>query len=853
MPPAELPDNEPARLDALLSCGVLDTDSDPAFDGLTRLAADLLGVPIALISLVDRYRQWFKSRVGLEERQTPREQAFCAYAILQSEPFIIEDAAKDPRTRDNPLVTGPPHIRFYAGCPLMLEDGLAVGTLCVIDTQPRSLTDSQVCTLSSLAAQATQLLRLYRHAAREAKVTAALDAANDSVFLFDPVTLRFDYTNRAASEQVGYAPAELKSLTPLDIKPSFDEASFRRLVDPLIDQPSLCLNFQTDHQHRDGHLVPVEVRVQYVPGVNRFLGIARDVSAQLSEQRTLQQAHERFELAIEGSRDAIFDWDLEHGAVYFSPRWAGLLGVPESSIGDDISWLFGRIAPADVADVRRELYKFAREGDSHLELQFRLAADEGRVLSVLLGAAAKRDQSGAAKRIIGSVSDISSTKRVEEQLKRLVQRDQLTGLASRRRLTARLEHALRRSARTGRCCGILFMDFDRFKVINDSLGHDIGDELLCSIARRLQSNIRKVDTAARFGGDEFVILLEDLPDSGAARVVAEKLLRICAQPHYIRGRTLVSTASIGLVTSDVSSESPAVMLRDADAAMYQAKARGRGMIVEFDRAMHEANLEKLELEVELHRALATDQLSLHYQPIVELETGVTVGAEALARWRHPTRGWIPPLVFVAIAEESNQIHRLGDWVVREACRQITEWKARAALPDGFTVSVNLSKAQLITPGFVDHISSLVGSSGLTPKDLKLEVTETTIVDNRAGVADVLRELRARGFVVMMDDFGTGHSSLSGLHELPIDELKIDQSFIRHESLSKEIVAITSSIVTLAAHLSLRTVGEGIETIEHIALLQDLGCHCGQGYYFSRPLPAAEFEAWLQRTSHRKAA
>ncbi|MFI4892155.1 MAG: EAL domain-containing protein [Phycisphaerales bacterium JB060] len=582
--------------------------------------------------------------------------------------------------------------------------------------------------------------------------------------------------------------------------------------------------------------------------------IRHDHEQRLSDTNTnLLAAHQRYELAIAGSRDAIFDWDPASGRVFYSERWAELLEREGNDLTPSISTLLEHVASSDVHRVEQELFGYVQQGQGFLESEFRLMTSDGRVVWALLRATASREASGVASRISGSVTDISTLKTVEEEMRRLVQQDQLTGLASRNKLLENLEHAITRAKRSGTHAAVLFFDFDRFKVVNDSLGHDAGDELLCSIAARLRAQLRKADTAARFGGDEFVILLEDLPDTQAARRIADHLLTVCAEPHEIRGRQIVSTASIGVVTTELSSSSPASMLRDADAAMYQAKSTGRGRVVEFDKAMLEATLERLALEEELRKAISANELSLHYQPIVDLESGEPIGAEALARWHHETRGTIQPDAFIPIAEESNQITDLGDLVLHEACRQLVDWKRRKVVRDDFTLSVNLSKLQLTVPGFVDYLNELVASAGLRPKDIKLEVTETTIVDNRAGIERVLHELRESGFVIMMDDFGTGHSSLSGLHALPIDELKIDQSFIRHENVSKELIAITSSIVTLAGNLSLRTVGEGIESLEHISLLQSLGCNSGQGFFFSKPLPAGLFEAWLLTRSRDQAA
>jgi EAL domain-containing protein (putative c-di-GMP-specific phosphodiesterase class I) len=283
------------------------------------------------------------------------------------------------------------------------------------------------------------------------------------------------------------------------------------------------------------------------------------------------------------------------------------------------------------------------------------------------------------------------------------------------------------------------------------------------------------------------------------------------------------------------------MLRYADAAMYEAKRRGRGCVVEFDENMFNDQLEKLSLEEDLKLAIERNELSLEYQPIVDLSTGQTVSAEALLRWDNPNKGRIPPDVFIPVAEESKQIINIGSWVIMEACEQLASWQKQGAVPDGFSVSVNVSRSQLLSPGFTSSLVRQIDRYGLSRSAIKVEVTETTIVDNRSDIGKVLQDLRDHSIVVMMDDFGTGHSSLSGLHALPIDELKIDRSFIQNASSNSDMIAITGSIVTLADHLSMSTIGEGIETREHVVLLQSMGCTFGQGYFWSPPLPPDEFK------------
>ena len=559
-----------------------------------------------------------------------------------------------------------------------------------------------------------------------------------------------------------------------------------------------------------------------------------------SVNEQMAETQERFTLALAGSQDAIFDWNVRTGGLFLSDRWAELLRERSENLGHDINFLFDRIHADDRAAAYAQLMAFAESGDEHYETEFRISASDGSDVWVLYRAAAVLDAEGRARRISGSVADISGMKQVQTELREIAETDRLTGLANRALLLSRIENAIARSRRSGLLNAILFFDFDRFKVINDSLGHDVGDALLQSISERLRKNVRDTDTAARLGGDEFVILLEDLDTEAQARSVAESLLIACAEPHEVDGHAVVSTASIGLVTNRVGYENPTDMLRDADAAMYQAKARGRGCVVEFDRQMHKAAIDRLAIEEALRKAIEEDEFHLVFQPIVNIENATTVGAEALIRWVSPERGFVSPADFIPIAEEAGLILKIGDWVLENACKTLRGWKDAGILPPGFALNVNVSKRQLLDPDFPDRLRGYLADQNLTFKDLKLEVTETTLVDNRVEVASVLSALREDGAVVAMDDFGTGHSSLSGLHKLPIDDIKIDQSFIRQADMDRKLIAIISSIVSLAEHLNLRIVGEGAETLDHVATLQSLGCQYAQGYYFSKPAKADEF-------------
>jgi len=436
-----------------------------------------------------------------------------------------------------------------------------------------------------------------------------------------------------------------------------------------------------------------------------------------------------------------------------------------------------------------------------------------------------------------------------KELRVIAETDRLTGLPNRTVLQRRLEHVLAQCRRSGKYCAILFFDFDRFKVINDSLGHEIGDALLVSIAHRFRKHLRETDTPSRFGGDEFVVLLDALTSPGDACVVAETLLHVFAQPHDLSGQQVVSTASIGVVANEHELKSASDMIRDADSAMYQAKSLGKGRVVAFDQTMHERAMKRLRLEESLRSALDQDQFHLEYQPIVHVDSGSVIAAEALLRWESADHERISPVHFIPVAEDTGLILPIGKWVICAACAQLSEWIARNVFPQEFALSINVSKRQLLDRGFERFLLNCLDEHKLTPAQIKLEVTESTIVDNRAGIVPILQALRKEGFRIMMDDFGTGHSSLSGLHRLPIDELKIDQSFIRESSSNRELIAIIHSIVALAGHLNLKSIGEGVETVEHVALLQTLGCELGQGYFFARPMSPQRFETFLRDTDN----
>lgn len=430
------------------------------------------------------------------------------------------------------------------------------------------------------------------------------------------------------------------------------------------------------------------------------------------------------------------------------------------------------------------------------------------------------------------------------QLEQLATTDKLTDLPNREFFLVRLDQMLKQSRRDGGRFAVLFFDFDRFKVVNDSLGHEVGDALLCNIAKIFNRELRESDTVARFGGDEFVVLLGNLTNWSDAVLKAGRLLDVFARPHQLGDHLIVSNASIGLVTNKRAYENPSDMIRDADAAMYQAKENGRAQVVMFDQEMHSKALDRLSLESDLGKALTGEQFRLVYQPIVDLDTGQISGFEALIRWEHPERGMVCPADFITIAEDTGLIVPIGQWVLRTAAAQIADWNQRLGRHRTLKVSINVSKRQLLDPSFLDDVVECQHDYGLQSGELQLEITESTIADERSNIAPLLCRFRELGFPIAMDDFGTGVSSLSALHEFPIDVLKIDQAFIRVLDRDRSLLAVVASITNLAENLGIRTVAEGIETADVLGALQSIGCTWGQGYYFAKPMPPSAVDAYL---------
>src|ERR1700675_3476387 len=576
------------------------------------------------------------------------------------------------------------------------------------------------------------------------------------------------------------------------------------------------------------------------------VAVAR-IGTQLSHkqaQEALKESEERYALAARGSNDGLWDWSLSANVVHFSPRWKAMLGCQESQIGDKPEEWFDRIHDADRERVKEEIAAHQKGLTPHFESEHRVLHKDGSFRWMLSRGVAVHDASRNALRMAGSKPDTTEGK----------VSDPLTGLPNRLLFIDRVGRLIKHTKRRkDQLFAVLFLDLDGFKMINDSMGHLIGDQLLLGVAGRLEKCLRVSDTVARLGeaftvarlgGDEFTVLLDDIKDPGDAKRAAERMMKALTPPFILGGKEVFTSVSIGIALSNPGYEQAEDILRDADTAMYRAKSLGKARYEVFDADMRASVMARLQLETDLRRALERGEFRNFYQPIVALVSGEIAGFEALLRWQHPTRGLLGPSEFIPVAEETGLIRELGWWNLREACRQISEWRAGSIAHRHLTISVNLSAKQFLQPNLVEDIKNLLGDLPLAQAALKMDITESTVMADPSAAVEMLQQIKSLGIHLAIDDFGTGYSSLSYLHRFPLDTLKIDRSFISGMGDEGDGMEIARTILPMANNLRLDVVAEGVETIQQVAMLKKLHCKYGQGFYFSKPLSAEGIAALL---------
>jgi diguanylate cyclase (GGDEF)-like protein/PAS domain S-box-containing protein len=598
----------------------------------------------------------------------------------------------------------------------------------------------------------------------------------------------------------------------------------------LTNQTSIELGTKALREGAQDYLIKREVD-------SKLLGRAIRYAIERSRaEHALRESEQRYALAVAGANDGIWDWNMRDSEVYFSPRWKAILGYGEQEVADRVDEWFDRVDQRDRANFDEAMSLHLEGRSSLFEAEYRITAKGGEVRWVLSRGVAVRDELGAPWRMAGSMTDITRRKQTEARLLHEAMHDALTGLPNRILFMDRLELALRRFRRDpSKMFAVLFFDLDRFKHVNDSLGHQVGDELLSQVAGRLLGCLRPGDTLARLGGDEFAIVLNDIAGPTDAIFVVERLQESLAQEFEIESHAIYTSASIGIAVSSEVYRTPDEMLRDADIAMYRAKNSGHATYAVFDTYMHDQAMFQHRMETDLRRALDKGEFDIYYQPIVALDTQRVIGFEALLRWHHPSRGLVMPDEFIHIVEETSLVVPIGWWVIERACNQLAKWQRLFPVSPPLAMSINVSGKLFLTDDMAKRLAALLEDCGVSPQSVRLEITERVVMDHGDLVLSTLSDLRDLGVELHVDDFGTGYSSLTYLQRFRYDSLKIDRSFVSTMSEKIDSSAIVEAIISLGATLGMKVVAEGVETPEQVKRLRAMNCPAAQGFWFCRPL------------------
>src|SRR5688572_10821380 len=578
-------------------------------------------------------------------------------------------------------------------------------------------------------------------------------------------------------------------------------------------------------------------------GVPRhFLSVVHDVSARRAAELALRESEEKFRQLADNIPEIFWITDARQRKLhYLSPGFETLTGKPLTEVMRRPRGWLQVVHPDD-----RERVRLARKGLPHEEynIEYRIVLADGSIRWVHDQAFPVRDASGTVYRIAGIGADVTHRKEAEEKLVYLAHYDGLTGLPNRVLFLDRLQQMLAQARRRGRQAAVMFLDLDRFKVVNDTLGHAVGDELLRNVAQRLSYCIRVGDTVARFSGDEFVLIVNDLREAEDARHIAQKVLQAFTDPFRLNGHEVFVSTSIGIAMFPADGEDEQTLLKSADTAMYRAKESGRDNFQFYTREMNARAMYRLELENSLRHALERGEFRLHYQPKACLVTGRVTGVEALLRWERPGHGLVPPAEFVPLLEDTGLIVPVGEWVISEACRQVQAW--RKAGRDPVSIAINISARQFAARNLGEIIKRVLDKHNADPRYIELELTESLLMVNTEEAVRTLEYLKSLGLRLSIDDFGTGYSSLAYLKRFPIDALKIDRSFIDEITTDPDDATITRAVIGMAHNLGLKVVAEGVETEAQLSFLSAYGCDEAQGYYFARPQHPREISKLLDR-------
>lgn len=814
-PTTEFPDGSAGAQE--LVTHVLRAGAEERFDRLTRLTASTLRCSAAVLALMDDARLFVKSGHGLPEPwasrpRVPLPHAMVRHALASPSAFTVEDVRQHALTRDMRLAAGWERAA-YCGVPILLEDGTVVGVFAALERKPRAWSEREVAFLKGLAGTAAQeLRRVPRRAPAEPPRTEPPRAPEPSTPpVHDPET-DFGLQLEDAVEDWAFelddrisAPDELPWL---ELGEGLEEES--PPPPPPAGEPEVP--------------PPAEVVEPEVVQPARIVPVA---------PRDAEEA--KYRRLFETSTDAIFFLDPQGFFTECNDAALNFFGYELCELNEQrLQDLF--VDDEERARLERELLSAGEV----LGMEAQLRTKEGSLLECQLSVGSRRAGDGTVQGYHGVVHDVTMQKRVHSELMHNAFHDALTSLPNRALFVDRLERVLLiANRRPDYRFAVLFVDLDRFKLVNDTLGHRAGDELLQAVARRLEMCVRQEDSVARFGGDEFAILLDAINDVSDATRVADRILHELSLPFQIGRREVICSASIGITLSVTGYESGVEVLHDADTAMYRAKSSGRGRYEIFDTEMHTRALSQLQLESDLRRAVQQGQFVVHYQPVISIDGGAITGFEALVRWNHPQRGILLPREWMTVADQTGLMVDIGYFVLAAACRQMRTWEQHfrdTAIQ--LYVGVNLSARQFRDPDLVRRLDEILGDTGLDAHRLRLEMTETVVMHNPDMSASVLEQLRSRGVQICIDDFGTGFSSLSRLQRFPISMLKIDRSFISDVDANAENRGVVQAIIALGRSLSAEAVAEGVETLEQLQELRSLGTRYAQGFLFSQPLDSA---------------
>lgn len=720
----------------------------------------------------------------------------------------------------------------------IMSDGRTIGVLAFNSSEVREPDAPLLQAVRVIGSQIGQWLRRKYAEEELLRFRASMDLSGDMIVLIDHATMRFADVNDTACRLLGYSREDLLRMGPQDIVPESRE-ELARIYDEMIANAASHDSMKSRYIRKDGSSFPFESTRRVLRSGDSWLivAISRDISERIASEAALRESNERFDSAVRATNDVIWDWNFATGELWWNENLAEVFGYRIEEIDRTNRFREDSIHPADRQRVASGVDNAVKSGEENWGDEYRFRRRDGTYAFVYDRGRLIRDGSGKPVRMIGAMADVTARKEAEQRLSYLAQFDTLTNLPNRHLFRDRLAQTLVQAQRGHGQVGVMFVDLDRFKNVNDTLGHEAGDKLLVLVAASLNESLREGDTVGRISGDEFAIVLANLAKAEDAAIVARKVINGLAHSFDVAGHKVFVTASIGISVSPNDGTDAETLLKNSNTAMHRAKEQGRNGYQFYLPAMNERAMHRLQLETGLRVALERSEFLLHYQPKIDLASNSISGFEALLRWQHPERGLIPPAQFIPILEDTGLIVPVGEWVLLQACRQIEGWRAQGIEPR--PVAVNLSARQFQQKNLDEVIARVLKETGIDPAHLELELTESMLMHDAAEAARTLQTLKNYGIRLAVDDFGTGYSSLAYLRRFPIDALKVDRAFIHDLTTNAEDATITLAIINLAHSLKLGVVAEGVETSAQVSFLKENGCDEAQGFYFARPLAIEE--------------